>query len=123
MICGDFAYAIEANKEFIPWVIKQYKSNAEIACLCSGSFFVASTGLLRGKECAVHWGAANDFTKMFPEVKVVNDKVITYGQGIYTSGDFGPPKTSAMKCPTCLGCSGDISLNTGYSSSPFRTFS
>lgn len=88
MICGDFAHAIKANRQFIPWIIKQYKNNAEIACLCVGSFFLASTGLLNGKECAVHWGATNDFAKMFPEVKVVNDKVITYGQGIYTSEGY-----------------------------------
>ncbi|PSL43854.1 transcriptional regulator GlxA family with amidase domain [Chitinophaga niastensis] len=86
MICGNFANIIAANKAFAPWVIKQYKHNAEIGCLCSGSFFLASTGLLNGKACATHWAAANEFRKMFPAVKVVDDKIITYEQGIYTSG-------------------------------------
>lgn len=86
MICGELSYAVQANKGFIEWTIKQYKNNAEIASLCVGSFFLASTGLLNGKNCSIHWSAANDFRKMFPTVKMVDDKIITYEQGIYTSG-------------------------------------
>jgi transcriptional regulator GlxA family with amidase domain len=86
MICNGFPKAIEANRELIPWVVKQYKNDAEIACLCVGSFFVAATGLLDGKSCAVHWAAAAEFKEMYPGVTVVNDKLITHQQGIYTSG-------------------------------------
>ena len=31
---GDLQKAIENNKEFIPWIINQYKSGAEVASLC-----------------------------------------------------------------------------------------
>ncbi len=86
MLCNGLANAVEVNRVFAPWVIDQYKNNAEVACLCSGSFFLASTGLLEGKNCAVHWGAANEFKAMFPKVTVVNEKLITHEQGIYTSG-------------------------------------
>src|SRR6202012_508836 len=55
MLCNGFPNAIEKNNEFAPWIIDQYKNNAEIACLCSGSFFLASTGLLDNRDCAVHW--------------------------------------------------------------------
>ena len=47
-IHGDQTKARELNKEFIPWLIKQYKTGAEIASFCIGSFFLASTGLLKG---------------------------------------------------------------------------
>lgn len=86
MICGDFKRIIAANAEFVPWVVNQYKQNAEIGCLCSGSFFLASTGLLNGKTCAVHWAAASDLKKMFPAVNIAGDKIISYEQGIYISG-------------------------------------
>ncbi|MGZ3969947.1 MAG: GlxA family transcriptional regulator [Mucilaginibacter sp.] len=86
MVCNGFSKAIEANEEFIPWIINQYKNNAEIASLCVGAFILASTGLLNGRSCAIHWAAANDFHRMFPKVKVVNEKLITHEQGIYTSG-------------------------------------
>ena len=32
---GDQKKAIELNKEFIPWIIDQYKSGAELACFCT----------------------------------------------------------------------------------------
>jgi transcriptional regulator GlxA family with amidase domain len=83
---GDMASAIEDNKAFTPWIIDQYKQGAEIASLCIASFYLASTGLLKGKKCATHWIAAKEFRAMFPEVEVVDDKIITEDSGIYSSG-------------------------------------
>jgi len=83
---GDMASAIEDNKAFAPWIIDQYKQGAEIASLCIASFFLASTGLLKGKKCATHWIAAKEFRVMFPDVEVVDDKIITEDSGIYSSG-------------------------------------
>lgn len=83
---GDIAEAVEDNKEFLPWIIKQYKNGAEIASLCMGAFILAKTGLLDGKKCSTHWIAANDFRKMYPDVELVDDKIVTEEQGIYSSG-------------------------------------
>lgn len=83
---GDLAQAIEQNRDFIPWMIGQHKNGSEIASLCLGAFLLASTGLLNGKRCATHWMAANDFIKMFPDVTLVTEKIITDEQGIYSSG-------------------------------------
>src|SRR5688572_7204533 len=83
---GDISKAIEKNKAFIPWIIKQYNSGAEVASLCLGAFLLASTGLLNGKKCATHWMAENNFKKMFPDVNLVTEKVITDEQGLYSSG-------------------------------------
>lgn len=83
---GDMQQAIETNKEFMPWLVEQYRSGAEIASLCIGAFFLAATGLLNGKKCATHWIAANQFRALFPEVNVVDDKIMTEEDGIYTSG-------------------------------------
>jgi transcriptional regulator GlxA family with amidase domain len=83
---GDIVKAIEKNKAFIPWIVKQYNSGAEVASLCLGAFLLASTGLLNGRKCATHWMAENNFKKMFPEVNLVTEKVITDEQGLYSSG-------------------------------------
>ena len=83
---GDISKAIEKNKAFIPWIIKQYNSGAEVASLCLGAFLLASTGLLNGRKCATHWMAESNFRKMFPEVNLVTEKVITDEQGLYSSG-------------------------------------
>jgi transcriptional regulator GlxA family with amidase domain len=83
---GEIRNALEVNKAFIPWISEQYKNGAEVASLCLGAFLLASTGLLNGKKCATHWLAANDFKKMFPDVNLSAERVITDEKGIYTSG-------------------------------------
>jgi transcriptional regulator GlxA family with amidase domain len=86
LLCGDFPKAISKNRKYKDWIIAQYHNNAEIVCLCVGSFFLASTGLLTNRRCAVHWAAKNEFTAMFPDVKIIDDTIITDEKGIYTCG-------------------------------------
>lgn len=83
---GEINQSLDNNKAFIPWIIKQYNSGAEVASLCLGAFLLASTGLLNGKKCATHWMAENSFRKMFPEVNLVTEKVITDEHRLYSSG-------------------------------------
>ena len=83
---GDMQKAMESNKDFIPWILQHYKAGAEVASFCIGTFFLAATGLLNGKKCATHWIAANDFRAMFPEANLVDDKIMTEEDGLYTSG-------------------------------------
>ncbi len=83
---GDMPKLLEQNQAFIPWITEQHKKGAEVASLCVGAFMLAATGLINGRQCATHWLAANDFRKMFPEVLLVEDKIITDEQGIYSSG-------------------------------------
>ena len=83
---GDMQKVLEDNRDFVPWIIQQYESGAEVASLCVGAFLLAFTGLIDGKSCATHWMAADGFRKMFPGVNLVEDKIITDENGIYSSG-------------------------------------
>ena len=86
LLCGDFSNALKKNEPYAAWVQSQYNKGCEIVCLCVGSFFLASTGLLTGRKCAIHWAAKNDFQAMFPDVHVVDDRIITDEGRIYTCG-------------------------------------
>ena len=83
---GDMENSILLNKEYIPWINRQFKQGAEVASLCLGSFLLAETGLLDGAQCSTHWQSCNEFRKRFPEVQLVDEKIITDYNGIYTSG-------------------------------------
>jgi transcriptional regulator GlxA family with amidase domain len=85
-LTGDIEKALALNTAFLPWIIEQYKNGAEVVSLCSGAFFLASTGLLNRKTCSTHWIHANSFRKMFPQVTLAEGKIITEENGIYTSG-------------------------------------
>lgn len=83
---GEMEQVIATNHAFLPWITKQFHGGAELASLCVGAFILASTGLVDGKRCSTHWGAAQDFKRMFPKVNLVSEKIITDEQGIYSSG-------------------------------------
>ena len=85
-IFADYSEAIEKNRSMITWIHDQYNGGAEVASMCSGAFLLASTGLLDGKLCSTHWNAVEEFKRMFPKVRIAEDKIITAESGIYTNG-------------------------------------
>ena len=83
---GEVIGAIKKNAAYIPWILKQYKKGADVASLCLGAFLLASTGLLNGKECSTHWLMSAQFREMFPEVSLMDGRILTEQNGIFTSG-------------------------------------
>ena len=82
----NYEKALKGNQQLIDWVAKQYKQGAEVASICTGAFILASSGLLDGKSCSTHWAASDNFRKMFPNVHLQPDRLITDENGIYTNG-------------------------------------
>jgi len=85
-IFGDWNVNGEQNAAFIPWIMQHYNNGSEIVSFCIAAFFLARTGLLNGKQCATHWRFANEFRNMFPEARLVDDKIMTEDSRIFTSG-------------------------------------
>jgi transcriptional regulator GlxA family with amidase domain len=85
-LSGEMKNAIAINKDFLPWIVEQYKNGAEVASLCIGAFLLAATGLMKAKQCSTHWLYAVQFRNMFPDVMLVDDKIVTDQNGLYSSG-------------------------------------
>ena len=68
------------------WIADSYKAGAEVASLSTGAFLLAFTGILNGKQCTTHWAYANEFRYYYPSVTLVDEKVITDQDGLYSSG-------------------------------------
>ncbi|HSC36872.1 MAG TPA: helix-turn-helix domain-containing protein [Chitinophagaceae bacterium] len=83
---GDMKTILAVNEPMLNWIVQQYQQGAAIASLCIGAFVLAGTGLLEGRSCATHWEFAADFRKMFPGVNLVEHKILTDENGIFTSG-------------------------------------
>jgi len=83
---GDMLSAGHYNRFFVDWIIKQYKKNAEVASLCTGAFMLAFTGLLKNKKCTTHWQYANEFRFFYPDINLVDGKIIVEQNGLYSSG-------------------------------------
>ncbi|MBS1659665.1 MAG: helix-turn-helix domain-containing protein [Bacteroidetes bacterium] len=83
---GNKDEILVSNKPMLDWVVERYREGAAVASLCIGAFLLAGTGLLNGKSCTTHWEFSGEFQRMFPEVRLVEDKIITDEHNIYTSG-------------------------------------
>jgi transcriptional regulator GlxA family with amidase domain len=127
----SFPKVIAENSELIKWITDQYKNGAQVASLCTGAFLLAATGLLDNKQCTTHWWTVNLFSKMFPKVKVVADKIITDEKGLFTSaGSFSSFNLLLYLIEKLYGrenainCSKALELDISRSSqSPFMIFS
>ena len=85
-VSGNLEHAIKLNQEFVPWIVRHYKTGAEVASLCLGAFILASTGLLNGRTCSTHWLFSNEFRTMFPDVELLDNRIVTEQSGLYSSG-------------------------------------
>lgn len=83
---GDMLSSSHHNRFLVDWIIKQYKRNAEVASLCTGAFMLAFTGLLKDKKCTTHWQYANEFRFYYPNIKLVDEKIIVEQNRLYSSG-------------------------------------
>ncbi len=85
-LAHDYDQILTDNKQLVDWIREQYQNGAEIASICTGAFLVAATGLLEGKSCSTHWNAAAGFRRLFPNINLHIDKLLTVEPGIYTNG-------------------------------------
>ncbi|TSJ41065.1 helix-turn-helix domain-containing protein [Mucilaginibacter corticis] len=82
----NYQASTSINGELTDWIAKQYRGGAAVACICTGAFLLAASGLLDGKSCSTHWSTADDFRALYPKVKLQTDLLITDENGIYTNG-------------------------------------
>jgi transcriptional regulator GlxA family with amidase domain len=57
-----------------------------LSSTCSGVFFLAATGYLDGQEATTSWFSASQFRKLFPQVKLMDEKIIVDNGKIVTGG-------------------------------------
>lgn len=70
------------------WLRASYAKGCQIMSICSGSLFLAATGLLDGKVATTHWAMENVFRSTFPQVKLTPEELITDEDGLICSGAY-----------------------------------
>ncbi len=83
---GNPEEVLQRNREMVPWIVKQYHNGADLVSMCVGAFFLGSMGLLDGKRCSTHWGAAGDFRRLYPKAILEDERMVSECDRIYTSG-------------------------------------
>ena len=50
----EYKNCIKQNEALADWSVQQYKQGAEIACICTGAFLLASSSILNGINSSTH---------------------------------------------------------------------
>lgn len=68
------------------WLVGKHLAGIPIAAMCTGSFLLAETGLLNGKEATTNWRFARKFKRRYPEVQLRPEKIMTEADGLICTG-------------------------------------
>jgi transcriptional regulator GlxA family with amidase domain len=77
---------LKDEKKMIEWIRQQYNAGSEVASVCLGTFLLAAAGILDGRRATTHWMGVPLFRKLYPQVKLEDDKVIIDEGRIYSCG-------------------------------------
>lgn len=68
------------------WLTKCHQQGSTIASYCTGSFLLASCGLLNGKVATTHWRSADLFKRLFPSIRLDCDRMLIDNGDVVCSG-------------------------------------
>lgn len=78
--------AVMAKQPALADELRRLAANARrVASVCTGSFLLASAGLLDGRRATTHWAACALLQKRYPRLKVESDPIYTQDGKFYTS--------------------------------------
>jgi transcriptional regulator GlxA family with amidase domain len=78
--------SIRENTCWIPWLQNQYHNGVEVATFCTGAFLAGSAGILRNKKATTHLMYMDTFSRLYPDIILDENAVLTDHSGVYTSG-------------------------------------
>lgn len=66
-------------------IVEMASRSRRTACVCTGAFLLAASGLLDGRAATTHWSFARRLQEHFPLLRVDGDRMWTEEGGIWTS--------------------------------------
>lgn len=75
--------------ELVAWARRMHAQGALLCSACSGVFLLGETGLFDGRSTTVHWGYADEFARVFPNVPLQPERVLVVAgerEELITSG-------------------------------------
>ncbi len=85
-----FIFSNEVKKEsfsgILEWIIESYHKGVSVVAFCTGTFILAMTGLLDGKQATTNWQFIRRFKRNFPNVNLTPEKILTVDSNLICSG-------------------------------------
>lgn len=73
VVCGGLDVHLHQDKSLQGWLRKVDRRGADIGAICTGSYILASAGLLDGYRCTIHWENLAGFCEEFPDIEVTTE--------------------------------------------------
>lgn len=70
----------------LSWIVDHHHKQSIIGALCTGTFTLAETGLLNGRNATTNWQYARMFRRRYPRVNLQPEKVMTEDGGLICTG-------------------------------------
>jgi transcriptional regulator GlxA family with amidase domain len=74
------------NTAVSAWLRARAPRTRRVACVCTGIYGLAPTGLLDGRRVTTHWRFTSDVAQRFPRLRVEGDALYLKDDRYYTSG-------------------------------------
>lgn len=84
MVAGSMQL-ITSSAPFITFIQSASAASRRTASICTGAFFLAEAGLLDGRRATTHWAQARDLQRMFPKIRVEEDRIFINDEKYWTS--------------------------------------
>ncbi len=81
-----FDFHTPRMKNICQWIRDRHKKGDCIASTCTGAFLLAEAGLLNGRIATTNWYFASMFRKLYPDVDLRIDRMLTEDSGIFCTG-------------------------------------
>src|SRR5262245_47192035 len=82
---GMGAERYKSDPRILRWLRKQAGSVRRLASVCTGAFFLAEAGLLKGRRATTHWSWCTRLAGSYPDIRVEPDTIFVQEGSIYTS--------------------------------------
>jgi len=68
IVVGGIDIEQSVQRADLAWLRKQAQKGVQLGALCTGSYVLASAGLLNGYQCSAHWDCLTLLTEQFPAI-------------------------------------------------------
>lgn len=69
-VCGGMDPHLITDRQLFALLRRRARHGTRLGALCTGSYILASAGLLDGYVCTIHWENLAGFTEAFPDIEV-----------------------------------------------------
>jgi len=73
IVCGGYHIKTHSTKPVIDCLRRVAKQKIPLGAICTGSYVLATAGLLDGYECTIHWENLSSMREEFPRLKITSN--------------------------------------------------